>query len=103
MVAAAFDSNTRLLSDLQVDSQILDLIQEDFLKVLHPGKIKVHSFLEGRGLTGVRGMSGKVSVVKLSTQTKVFPNRFRSSTISQLKLDTLLRHQRRLMQTTARW
>jgi len=63
VAAAAFDSSTRLLSDLKVDSQILDLIQENFLKVLHPGKIKVHSFLEGRGLTGVHNFSGKVSVV----------------------------------------
>ena len=58
--AALQDTNGSLLTDLQVDSQILDLIHDDFLKVLHKKKIKIHSFQEGRGLTGVKGLSGKV-------------------------------------------
>ncbi|PVH68096.1 hypothetical protein DL98DRAFT_662333 [Cadophora sp. DSE1049] len=58
--AALQDTNGSLLTDLQVDSQILDLIHDDFLKVLHKKNIKIHSFQEGRGLIGVKGFSGKV-------------------------------------------
>jgi len=54
------DVNSKILNDLQVDSEILDLIQDDFLKVLHESNISVHSFQEGEGLAGVRGFSGKV-------------------------------------------
>lgn len=53
--------NTRLLRDLQVDSQILDLIQDEFLKLLYERSIKVHTFQEGRGLSGVQGFTGKVN------------------------------------------
>ena len=49
--------NPKLLNDLQVDSEILDLIQDDFLRVLHESNIRVHSFQEGEGLAGVRGFS----------------------------------------------
>lgn len=58
-------SNSRLLSDLRVDSQILDLVQEDFLRILYEDKIKVHSFQESRGVTGIKGFSGKVRVYSL--------------------------------------
>jgi hypothetical protein len=58
--AALQDTNGSLLTDLQVDSQVLDLIHDDFLKLLHKKNIKIHSFQEGRGLTGVKGLNGKV-------------------------------------------
>jgi hypothetical protein len=54
-------SNDRLLSELEVDSQILDLIQDDFLRVLQGADISVHSFQESRGLSGIKGFSGKVN------------------------------------------
>jgi hypothetical protein len=52
----------QLLSDLEIDSQILDMIQDNFLRTLqyHPS-IRVHSFLEGKGMTGIKGLDGKVS------------------------------------------
>jgi hypothetical protein len=63
LIAVAFmDANSRLLSDLQVDSKVLDLIQENFLKTLHQASIRVHSFQEGRALTGVKGLHSKVSI-----------------------------------------
>lgn len=61
IVAAAFiDSTSRLLTDLEVDSQILDLVHEDFLKLLHEHRIRVHSFQEGRAMTGIKGFNDKV-------------------------------------------
>jgi hypothetical protein len=39
--AALQDTNSALLTSLEVDSQILDLIQDDFLKILHTKKVAV--------------------------------------------------------------
>lgn len=52
----------QLLSDLEIDSQILDMIQDNFSRTLqyHPS-LRVHSFLEGKGMTGIKGLDGKVS------------------------------------------
>ncbi|KAI0407382.1 hypothetical protein F4802DRAFT_605555 [Xylaria palmicola] len=61
LVNLAFvDVNSTLLSDLQVDSQVLDLIQDDFLNIVHQMPLRIHSFQEGRPLTGVRGLHDKV-------------------------------------------
>jgi len=61
IVAAAFlDSHSKILADLEVDSQILDLIHDDFIKLLHRHALQIHSFQEGRPLTGIKGLSGKV-------------------------------------------
>ncbi|KAI0479955.1 hypothetical protein F4859DRAFT_454711 [Xylaria cf. heliscus] len=57
---ALMDTNSRLLSDLQVDSRILRLVQDDFLKALHRAPLRIHSFQEGRALTGVKGLDSKV-------------------------------------------
>ena len=62
---AAAESNQRIISDLEVDSQTLGLIQDDFLKTLHRmtqvAPVTIHSMLEGRAMSGVRGLQTKVS------------------------------------------
>jgi hypothetical protein len=52
----------QLLSHVEIDSKILGMIQDDFSRTLqyHPS-IRVHSFLEGRGMTGIKDLGGKVS------------------------------------------
>jgi hypothetical protein len=61
IAAAAFKgANTRVLTDLQVDSQVLELIHKDFLRILHTTKIRIHSFREGLPLLGIRHLDGKV-------------------------------------------
>ncbi|KAI0184319.1 lipa and NB-ARC domain-containing protein, partial [Xylaria flabelliformis] len=62
LAIALVDSNSRLLSDMRVDSRTLSSIQADFLKALHREPLRIHSFQEGRALTGVRGLSDKVCV-----------------------------------------
>ncbi|KAK4108082.1 hypothetical protein N656DRAFT_452244 [Canariomyces notabilis] len=59
---ALADSNSKLLSDLEVDSAILDLIHDDFLKTLSraPSPIRIHSFQESRPLTGIKGLNSKI-------------------------------------------
>ena len=56
------DSNKRLLSSLEPDSEILDNIQSDSMSMLHTDNLKVHSFQEAQGVSGVRGVHGKVSI-----------------------------------------
>jgi hypothetical protein len=88
IVAAAFqDSNTTLLSDLRVDGQILDLIQEDFLKTLHPNRIKVHSFQEGRPFAGIKFFNGKVCA---KSQRFKFADPFPRSSATSLPRSAML-------------
>ncbi|KAI0537644.1 hypothetical protein GGR58DRAFT_331670 [Xylaria digitata] len=60
IAVALMDSNSRLLSDLQVDSRALSRIQADFLNALWRAPLRIHSFQEGRALTGVKGLDSKV-------------------------------------------
>lgn len=54
------DSNKQILRSLEVNSEILDRIHGDFVKIVHEKKIKIHSFQESRPLTGIKGFDGKV-------------------------------------------
>ncbi|KAI9757027.1 MAG: hypothetical protein M1835_000685 [Candelina submexicana] len=54
------DSNKRILSSLEPDSEILDNIQSEFMSMLHTDGFKVHSFQEALGVSGVKGVHGKV-------------------------------------------
>lgn len=64
--ASVSDSRSKLLSDLKVDPDVLELIQDDFLKTLrrsltHPA-FRIHSFQEAKAVTGMVGMNDRVSV-----------------------------------------
>jgi hypothetical protein len=56
------DSNKKILETLEVNNEVLDNIHEEFKQIASKGKFKVHSFQEARGVTGVRGLDGKVSM-----------------------------------------
>lgn len=49
------------METLEVDSEVLDNIHEQFLLAVSQSNIRVHSFQEGKGISGVKGLSGKVS------------------------------------------
>lgn len=55
------DSNKRIIKTLEVNSEVLENIQEEFIKIVDMGKIKIHSFQEARAITGIKGLDGKVS------------------------------------------
>ena len=59
------DSNKGILRNLQVDGEVLGNIHEEFVKIALQRKIGVHSFQESRGMTGIKGLSGKVRCVTL--------------------------------------
>ncbi|KAK6950452.1 hypothetical protein Daesc_008780 [Daldinia eschscholtzii] len=59
-VLALQDSNKRIVRTLQVNDEVLDNIHTQFMnKVVEKG-IMVHSFQEARGMSGVKGLGGKV-------------------------------------------
>ncbi|KAI0549182.1 hypothetical protein F4679DRAFT_584757 [Xylaria curta] len=61
LVSLAFqDSNKGIVQSLEVNSEALDNIQEEFLRIAHKAGIKVHSFQEARAISGVKGLHGKV-------------------------------------------
>ncbi|KAF2739536.1 TPR-like protein [Polyplosphaeria fusca] len=49
------DSAQHLVSSLKLDSEILDIIHSDFLRLLREGKFYVHTFQEGRPINNVVG------------------------------------------------
>ncbi|KAI8711509.1 NB-ARC domain-containing protein [Fusarium sp. LHS14.1] len=54
------DTNKKIVQTLKVNSEVLDNIHEEFVKIVLESGLKIHSFQEGRGLSGVKGFSGKV-------------------------------------------
>lgn len=54
------DSNKKLLEALDLNSEVLDNIHEEFNMIAFKGTIKVHSFQEAHGITGMRGLKNKV-------------------------------------------
>jgi hypothetical protein len=54
------DSNKRLLETLDVNSEVLDNIHEEFKTIAFKGTLKIHSFQEGRSLAGMSGLDAKV-------------------------------------------
>ena len=53
------DTHTKIVETLEVDSEVLDMIHEQFVEAL-PDHTRVHSFQEGRGMSGVKGLHEKV-------------------------------------------
>ena len=55
------DSHKKIVETLTPNNEVLDNIHEEFKGILHESGFKIHSFQEARGLSGIKGMSGKVS------------------------------------------
>ncbi|KFY18110.1 hypothetical protein V492_00135 [Pseudogymnoascus sp. VKM F-4246] len=54
------DSNKKIVDTLEVNSEVLDNIHEEFKTIVHISSIKIHSFQEARGISGVKGLHNKV-------------------------------------------
>jgi hypothetical protein len=57
------DSNKKILETLEVNNEILDNIHEEFKTIVSTRTIKVHSFQETQGITGMKGVSAKVCIL----------------------------------------
>lgn len=69
--AAGFSVNFQNLRDLNGDSGILELLREEFVKLLDRGAFFVTSFQEGKGFTRHGLLDGKVPATQPS-QHKTF-------------------------------
>ena len=54
------DSNKDILRSLETDNNVLNDIHEESIKIILERKIAVHSFQEAKGMTGIKGVSGKI-------------------------------------------
>ena len=69
---ALMDTNSKVLRDLRPNSTLFDKIGFEFSKMLRKNTFQIHSFQEARGISGVRGFSGKVCLALYSTVTFVY-------------------------------
>lgn len=76
-VASGFDASDRNLGDLRGDSPMLEILRSDFGKMLKEERFELYTFQEGKGLKGVRGLTGKVRLM-------MSLNRSRADTPSRL-------------------
>jgi hypothetical protein len=54
------DSNKKIPETLEVNNRVLDNIHEEFKTIVYTASMKVHSFQEAQGITGMKGVSEKV-------------------------------------------
>ncbi|KAF4461891.1 kinesin light chain [Fusarium albosuccineum] len=54
------DTDMNIVRALKVNSEVLNIIHQGFISAIPESGIKIHSFQEGRGFKGVRGLHGKV-------------------------------------------
>ncbi|VBB84614.1 Putative Kinesin light chain [Podospora comata] len=54
------DSNKKIITTLEVNSEVLDNIHEEFKTIADQSQIRIHSFQEARGISGMKGLHNKV-------------------------------------------
>jgi len=54
------ESNKRIIRTLDINSELLEYIDKRFKAMVFKLGIKIHSFQEGRGISGMRGLHHKV-------------------------------------------
>lgn len=59
------DSNKRSLQALEVNSKVLDSIHKQFVNIICQSGIQIYSFQEARGISGIKGLHGKVRYCNL--------------------------------------
>jgi hypothetical protein len=54
------DSNKNIIEALEVNSEVLDIIHEQFIEIVLEDKLQVYSFQEAQGISGMKGLHNKV-------------------------------------------
>lgn len=54
------DPNKKALEALEVNGEVLQNINDQFVSTAYKSKFKIHSFQEARGLSGMKGFDSKV-------------------------------------------
>ncbi|KAK3896650.1 hypothetical protein C8A05DRAFT_48388 [Staphylotrichum tortipilum] len=61
------DSNKKIIETLEVNSEVLDNIHEEFKTIADQSRIRIHSFQEAQGISGMKGLDSKVLLIVNST------------------------------------
>ena len=69
--AVGFDTHDQILQALQPGSEILELAREEFCELWREKGFTVRTFQESQGITGVRGLNGKVRFKSLHEISQV--------------------------------
>jgi hypothetical protein len=103
------DSNKKVLEALEVNSEVLDNVHEEFKTIVFKGGIKIHSFQEARGIFGMKGLDEK-ACLHASCETGMLMSssnadkcRLRTTSRRSSIFPARWRRSRALMQTTCRW
>ena len=54
------DTNKKIIRALAVDGEVLDNIHDEFKTIIYKSGIRVHSFQEAQGISGMKGLGSKV-------------------------------------------
>lgn len=54
------DPNKKALEALEVNGEVLQNINDQFVSTAYKSQFKIHSFQEARGLSGMKGFDSKV-------------------------------------------
>lgn len=57
---ALLDSNKKIIETLEINSEVLDNIHEQFKTIADQHRIKIYSFQEAQGISGMKGLHHKV-------------------------------------------
>jgi hypothetical protein len=61
----------KIVKTLEVNNEVLDNIHDQFVEIVHRGGIQIHSFQEAQGITGMKGLHGKVCCHNLVSMLEV--------------------------------
>lgn len=67
---AFLDMRKKLVRDLRIDSEILERIHTEFVKMLYSGDFNIHSFQEGKPINAKIGKVCDISVILGFVDTK---------------------------------
>ncbi len=62
------DPNTKITEALEPDSDVLGTIHDAFKSIVFDNAIRIHSFQEARGISGMMGLHNKVRVLPVESQ-----------------------------------
>jgi hypothetical protein len=85
------DSNKKITKTLEVSSEVLDNIHEEFKTIVSECGIRIHSFQEAQEISGMKGLDKKVdcSILPFDVVFKLIGRSWTMSLQSSIYHDTL--------------
>jgi hypothetical protein len=103
------DSNKKILETLEVNNEVLDNIHEEFKTIAFAGAIKIHSFQEAQGITGMKAQARRyvhrsyTSCAICRPESQAYSCRWWTTFHRNLTSRKRWRQSKALTRTTCRW